>query len=527
MDSSHGFLRAHASSASRRPPPAAGRSAERRAGVLVTLALVAAGLGALPLAVSAASHPTGQVAVGGPGGIYRVPASIHKIRHVIIVMQENRSFDDYFGTFPGAEGIPMRHGKPTVCLPDPTRHGCLRPYVDHADVNGGGPHGAANARADVDGGRMDGFVEQAANAKKGCLEVNDPACAAGAAPDVMGYHTESDVPNYWTYAKDFVLQDHMFEPNASWSLPMHLFLVSEWSAVCPSPVPTSCTNALQNPALPPDYLANGKQARPDPDYAWTDLTYLLHRAHVSWRYYVQPGVQPDCANDSAVTCPPVPQSARTPGIWNPLPYFATVRADHQERNIQPSRDFFTAARQGTLPAVSWVIPSGQDSEHPPSPVSYGQSWVTSVVDAVMRSKDWDSSAIFLAWDDWGGFYDSVVPPYVDANGYGLRVPALVISPYARRGLVDHQILSFDAYVKFIEDDFLHSARIDPSTDGRPDRRPDVREDEAILGNLMRDFDFAAGPRPPVILPVDPQTTLTGTPKAAALTPAMKAGDTDG
>jgi phospholipase C len=106
----------------------------------------------------------------------------------------------------------------------------------------------------------------------------------------------------------------------------------------------------------------------------------------------------------------------------------------------------------------------------------------------------------LSWDDWGGFYDHVVPPSVDGQGYGFRVPALVISPYARRGYVDHQVLSSDAYLRFIEQDFLGGAMIDPKTDGRPDLRPTVREQVAILGNLLRDFDFSRAPRPPVLLP---------------------------
>ena len=118
----------------------------------------------------------------------------------------------------------------------------------------------------------------------------------------------------------------------------------------------------------------------------------------------------------------------------------------------------------------------------------------------MQGPDWDSTAIFVSWDDWGGFYDHVVPPAVDANGYGLRVPGLVISPYARRGFIDHQTLSHDAYVKFIEDDFLNGARIDPKTDGRPDPRPDVRERAPQLGDLRRDFDFTQPPRRPEILP---------------------------
>ncbi|MCL4561784.1 MAG: hypothetical protein M1281_14395 [Chloroflexi bacterium] len=115
-----------------------------------------------------------------------------------------------------------------------------------------------------------------------------------------------------------------------------------------------------------------------------------------------------------------------------------------------------------------------------------------------------STAIFLVWDDWGGLYDNVVPPTVDANGYGLRVPAMVISPYAKQGTIDHQTLSFDAYLKFIEDDFLNSQRLNPATDGRPDSRPDVRENASILGNLIQDFDFTQAPRPPIILPLHPK-----------------------
>jgi phospholipase C len=157
--------------------------------------------------------------------------------------------------------------------------------------------------------------------------------------------------------------------------------------------------------------------------------------------------------------------------------------------------------------VSWIAPSGDVSEHPPGRISAGQAYVTSLVNAVMKGPDWDSTAIFLAWDDWGGFYDHVAPPRVDANGYGLRVPGLVISPYAKVGAIDHQTLSFDAYDKLIEDLFLRGHRLDPTTDGRPDPRPDVRENSAVLGNLLSDFDFTQAPRPPLVLPEHPVTDL--------------------
>jgi phospholipase C len=422
------------------------------------------------------------------------PANIHAIRHVIIIMQENRSFDSYFGTYPGADGTP-----PGVCVPNPAG-GCVRPFHDPALRNGGGPHGAANAAADIDGGRMDGFVAQAERGRRGCRQAFNPACTNSQNVDVMGYHDAREIPNYWRYARAYVLQDRMFESNASWSLPAHLYMVSEWSALCAEHNASSCVNALQNPGSPPDFQGRGGEP---PIYAWTDLTYLLHERGVSWGYYVVAGTEPDCEDDSEVSCAPVRQNAHTPGIWNPLQYFDTVRGDGQLGNVQSVDAFYAAARNGTLPAVSWITPSQPVSEHPPALVSNGQAYVTSLINAVMRSPEWDSTAIFLAWDDWGGFYDHVVPPHVDENGYGLRVPAMVISPYARRGFIDHQTLSFDAYVKFIEDDFLGGERIDPSTDGRPDSRIDVRERASILGDLRQDFDFSQPPLSPLVLPVHP------------------------
>jgi len=450
-------------------------------------------------------HPASSVHPAGAVGI-------HKIRHVVVIMQENRSFDSYFGTFPGADGVPMRDGKPNVCAPDPTNRACVAPFPDHNDVNFGGPHGAAAARTDAAQGKMNGFERALSGARVGCSNVNNPECALAYAVrrrggDVMGYHDGGDIPNYWTYARDFVLQDHMFEPNASWSLPEHLFQVSEWSAYCTRHNrPASCRNALESPQGPHHREGSSSRAA---IFAWTDLTYLLHRAGVSWRYYVANGSEPDCENDGAPDCAPVKQNARTPGIWNPLPQFDTVRNDHQLRNIQPLHRFYTAAQNGKLSAVSWIVPSEAVSEHPASRISAGVAYVTGLVNAVMQSPDWSSTAIFLAWDDWGGFYDHVAPPRVDRNGYGLRVPAIVISPYAKTGYIDHQILSFDAYVKFIEDDFLHGQRLDPRTDGRPDPRPTVREDVSVLGDLTNDFNFNQPPHPPVLLPVHPQSTLVG------------------
>ena len=436
---------------------------------------------------------------------------IHKIRHFVVVMQENRSFDSYFGTFPGADGIPARDGRFAVCLPDRRGGACQRPYHDAREVNGGGPHDAAPASADEDGGRMDGFVRVAeSGAGRGCGGVAI-VCASSSRPDVMGYHDAREIPNYWRWAHDFTLTDHLFESVASWSLPSHLFLVSGWSARCARQGdPTSCVDDDELQGFHPGEIDGHRPrtAREErllerrANYAWTDLTWLLHRAHVSWRYYVHTGLQPDCADGDA-NCRPGPQRLTTPEIWNPLPSFTTVRADHQLRNVQDTRDFLRAARRGRLPSVAWVVPDQAHSEHPPATPAAGQAYVTRLVDAVMRGPQWEDTAVVVAWDDWGGFYDHVMPPSVDQNGYGLRVPGIVISPWARRGTVDHTTMSFDAFNSFVEDDFLGGARIDPRTDGRPDPRPDVREAAPLLGSLASAFDFAQRPLAPDPLPLRP------------------------
>ena len=512
-------------------------------------------------------------------------AGIGKIKHVVVIMQENRSFDSFFGTYPGADGIPASNGQFTVCVPDPRTGGCDKPAHDPDVVNGGASHSLAAAQLDIDGGKMDGFVKAADTLSgRGCGATKAPAqaCLTSGTPDVMGYHDAREIPNYWTYAADFTLNDHMFEPVDSWSLPSHLYMVSNWSATCANDNPDSCAG---NPAqaggagrawsalravlgtLPQPFRqcvrahgvanvnsasltsqkvltavsaclgtltpaqreallsrigagggtggggtggggagADGGEGQRLGLYSWTDLTYLLHKDNVSWAYYVQQGEQPDCddnPDETAAGCAPHPQGAGTPSIWNPLPSFTDVKTDGQLGNVQNLSNFYPAAANGTLPAVSWITPTQANSDHPPASLDAGQAYVTNLINTIMRGPDWDSTAIFLAWDDWGGFYDHVVPPQPDTNGYGLRVPSLVISPYARKGYIDRQVLSFDAYNKFIEDDFLGGQRLNPATDGRPDPRPDVRESEPILGNLAADFDFSQPPRPPVLLSTSP------------------------
>ena len=313
---------------------------------------------------------------------------IHRIRHVIIIMQENRSFDNYFGTFPEADGIPMRAGAPQVCIPDPAAQTCVRPYHDSNDENTGGPHGAKAADLDIDGGKMDGFVAVMRSAgKTGGCPTDIPTCIVkGHERSVMGYHTAQDLPNYWAYARNFVLQDHMFEPIRSWSLPAHLYMVSDWAGSCATiGDPMSCKpnrtyfNSLD---LPRDLFDTSSPQEPGrPDYAWTDLTYLLHASDISWAYYVMDGFEPDCENDQS-SCKLRPQSARTPGIWNPLPSFDDVKQDGQLRNVKDTSLFFSDLRTGQLPAVVWLAPGNRYSEHPPGRISAGQAYVTGIINAV-------------------------------------------------------------------------------------------------------------------------------------------------
>jgi phospholipase C len=345
---------------------------------------------------------------------------------------------------------------------------------------------------------MDGFIRTVVAGPNACADLRTKAACAPASvgpqgqPDVMGYHDAREIPNYWQYAEHFLLQDHMFTPSDSWTLPSHLFLVSAWAAKCTNARdPMSCVSDLQQETV----LSRQRKGHHPAIYAWTDITYLLHKAGVSWGYY---------AGATICLTPPCGDKGATPA-QNPLPSFTTVHDNHQIGNVQTHGAFLDALKNGTLPTVSWLTPGrGGVSEHPGTgePLSKGQTYVTTMINAVMQSPYWDTTAIFLTWDDWGGFYDNVLPPRVDENGYGIRAPGIVISPWVKPG-IDHQVLSFDAYLKFIEDLFLNSQRLDPKTDGRPDSRPTVRENVKLLGDLRKEFDFHQTPLPPLILDTHP------------------------
>ncbi len=481
---------------------AARTNTPRLATALAALALSAA----CSVASGRASEPTApatEPSILPPVGVQpsQLDLARQRIKHLVFIVQENRSFDHYFGTFPGAEGIPMRNGKPTVCAPDPITDKCKPPYRTTEQLQEGGPHAQRHSEIDVNGGKMNGFIRAVVQSTIYCADHrNDPDCAYALGPqrqpDVMSYHTRKTIPNYWRYAEEFVLQDHMFGPADSWTLPAHLFLVSAWAARCANPQdPMSCTSNLEL-----EEEAQVQRSGADvPIWAWTPITYLLDENNVEWGYYV--------GND---TCPFEPCDGqrgpeRTVANQNPLPWFTAVRQNPQVDRVMEHDQFFGAAKAGTLPSVSWVMPYSGVGEHPGSgePIWKGQRHVTKVINALMNGPDWEETAIFLTWDDWGGFYDHVEPPRVDLNGYGIRVPGIMISPWAKAGTIDSQVLSFDAYLRLIEDLFLDKERLDPATLSRPDSRPTVREIVPILGNLLSEFDFEQDPLPPVILDPKP------------------------
>ena len=452
------------------------------------------------------------------------------IQHVVIIMQENRSFDHYFGTFPGADGIPAGTCVP-VDIGQPNGR-CVTPFHSTLDVNAGGPHSAADAAFDLNNGftraLVNGFVQSqmraAQSGKNRCvLHPDNPECSGNkfgeVQHDAMSYHTDAEIPNYWSYASNFVLQDHMFESVRSWSLPAHMALTSLWTATCTDQMnAATCVTA-------PDPKKPGKHTT----YPWVNLFQLLDSQQVSWKYYLGQGMEPDC-EDGAMNCAPNAQSKVVPSIWNPAPLYGYVKAQpasYLPAHVQDVSRFTADLSQGQLPAVSWIVPNNQHSEHPPAGITAGMEYVTALVNAVMASPYWNSTAIYIVWDDWGGFYDHVRPPNVDkaagkapVEGYGLRVPGIMISPWARPHMIDSAIYSFDAYATLIENLFLGGTRLSPTALGNPDNRPDLRDaltkvklfggGTAPVGDLMSEFDFSQQPQPPLILPTDIPTALLAT-----------------
>jgi phospholipase C len=437
----------------------------------------------------------------------KAPAGLSNIQHIVFIVQENRSFDNYFGTYPGADGFPS----PLPCLPSnwyPSQ--CFSPYLEHKANQLGGPYSSSYQEQDIDGGAMDGFIEarekelrhskcNPANQARGIRVANPEVVIdddevgpqiAHCTQDVMSYHDGTDLANYWAYAQNYVLMDHFFESVHSQSHPSHLEIFSGWAAKCKQLDPPDVDSCFSD--ANPGQIWGDRFPEP---YLWTDITYLLYQNNVTWKAYLDGGLGP------------LHDHATVGALWDVLPGFETVQEDGQVANAEINMtEFYSDAANGTLPQVSWLLPHYNDSEHPQANIYQGQSYVTGLINAIMNGPDWSSTAIFVVWDDIGGFYDHQAPPFrFDVLGLGIRVPSLLISPYAQAGLIDHQVCSTDCYLKFIEDVFLNGERMSQS--GRPDPRPDYRDEESDYGDLINDFNFNQAPRNPMVLSTHPMTLL--------------------
>jgi phospholipase C len=420
------------------------KSREIRNLLLVLAALILL----IPMAIGCSNSPAAKV-----------PAGLEKIKHFVFIMEENKSFDHYFGTYPGADGIPDG-----VALKDPTDGTMVTPYHSDADLDFDAPHDRSNAIADIDGGKMDGFMNEAW--KRYALSVT-PSTEPGDNPkEVMSYHDYHEIPNYWNYAHLYVLQDAMFSSVAAYSLAVHLYMIAAQSG---------------------GYTG---ETQPYPQrFDFPEITELLQNDKVTWNYYVTSGNDTD-ENGEAIEPPDLQQ--KNPNdytLWNPLPAFPKVENDPAQRiRLVDTAQFYKDAKSGTLPSVSWICPylGSQLSDHPAfkggmrKPMAY----VTGLINAVMQGPDWDSTAIFVSWDDWGGYYDHVIPPFVDEYGYGIRVPSLVISAYAKQNFIDHTTYSFDSWLKIVEERF----GVDSMT-----------QRDKYADPMLNSFDFTQQPRAPVLL----------------------------
>jgi phospholipase C len=397
---------------------------------------MAAGLAAGPLALAPS-----VAAAGKP------------IQHVVFLMQENHTFDNYFSAYPGvdpepntcqANWIPTPVPNPTPTkspttapsgspkpspssknkatpsptpspTPVPSASECYSPFhlSSHrtVDLN----HSTEAAVRAFDSGRMDGF-----SAAQG--QYNLPNNLS------VGYYDGTDLPLYYNLASQYVLATRFFSSAMGSSQINHMYSVA----------------------------ARGGGAVPPAGYDFPTIFDRLQAAGVSWKFYVQ-NYDPSITFRSVGAATGTATGATTPKesqlIWLPLLNFSRFIDDPSlASHIVDMQQYYTDLSNNQLPAVAYLVPSGL-SEHPPGDISAGQSFAVTTATSLMRSSAWSSSVWTVAWDDWGGWYDHVPPPQVDSDGYGFRVPAIIVSPYARSGVIDNTTYDFTSILKFIEDNW--------------------------------------------------------------------------
>jgi phospholipase C len=381
------------------------------------------------------------------------------IKHVVFVIKENRTFDHLYGRFPGANGVTvgMDQGQPRTltraldALPTDIKH-CYQCSLQ-----------AWNE------GRMDGFA------------------TISAAADRYAYtqYLPGELPNYWRWAERYVLFDNFFASAQGPSFPNHLYTIAAQSGGAHENPPQSpellrehhrATGLFKSwgcDALPSAYVpvfdSEGRSKKVPPCFDFLTEGDLLTRAGIPWAYYAATQFQNGY-------------------IWSAYTAIRHIREDPKvwQSHVFPVDDFVEHARDGLLQPVTWVTPRFELSDHPEYSMCHGENWTTRVVNAVMESPQWEQTAIFLTWDDYGGFYDHVPPPQVDDFGFGIRVPLLVISPYAKTGHVSTELGEFSSVLRFVEDNFGLTQLTHRDREATP---------------LMSAFDFTQAPRPPEPLPL--------------------------
>jgi len=400
-----------------------------------------------------------------------------KIKHVVFIVKENRTFDNYFGTFPGADGATtgtLSTGAviPLSPAPDVTPHD-----IDHSYQ--------AAVKA-IDGGAMDRF----------------DLIAGG--KDLLPYtqYAEHDLPNYFAYARYFVLGDQFFSSLKGPSFPNHLYTVGAQSGgAINNPANGGAGWGCDSPANSRVQIIedDGEFGEVYPCFDFDTLADRLEARGLTWKY-------------------DAPKANQSGYIWSALNAIRHIRLTSLwTEHVVPTANFIQDAQNGELPAVSWVVTTSGLSEHPPASVCLGENWTVEQVNALMLGPDWGSTVVFLTWDDFGGFYDHVAPPVVDHFGFGPRVPFLIISPWVKHGHehsdhgedgdghITHTMLEFSSVLKFIEERF----DLEPLSN---------RDREA--NSLMHNFDFDGRPLDPLIL----QTRACGKAAAAvALDPKFHGG----
>lgn len=419
---------------------------------LSTVAVVAAVIAVLLIAYEAQVLQPAQQSTQNP------------IQHVIVVMQENRTFDNYFWTYPGQVGY-----NASLCMPLNPRQpsaGCMKPRLATSTaLSGDLPHDYVSTGVALQNGSMNGFL-----------------AAAKDNPNVMTYYDSGALPNLWSYAQHYVLADEFFSSAKSYSQPNHWYMIAGNSPQVSvfqgqAQEQKDCYDAKTH-SLTMSTCAYINEAQ-----EIQTIADEMNQNGVSWKYYDTP-IPAGATLAEAVSgnC----HGCNAYAYWNPLQAKNSTYMDPAYTGkMAPRSQLLRDIGNGTLPQVSWVIPSAPISDHPPANVALGMWWITDVLNAVMGSQYWKNTAVFVLWDDYGGFFDTVAPPTVDGYGLSFRCPALFISAYVKPGL-DHTTYSFESTLKFIEWRFNL-----PSLTGR----------DASANNVLDAFNFTQSPLAPDIIPL--------------------------